>query len=143
MSDHGDITSEKQGSSLSVTVTFPQQQLSPVSDKFDVESQHSDSPSKNFGDDCPTKSSTHVFPEASSDRQECMRIVATFFKPGSSKELNIDAMVKEAILSDVASGHAHPDVVSCSSPMRTMIAHNNVLLRCSSSRMPIGKSMTC
>lgn len=44
-------------------------------------------------------------------REECMRIVATFLRPESSKELSLDATVRETIIRDLRTS-THPDVVS-------------------------------
>jgi hypothetical protein len=44
-------------------------------------------------------------------KDECMRVVATFLRPSSSKELNLDATIRDAIIRDLAQS-THPDVVS-------------------------------
>lgn len=44
-------------------------------------------------------------------KEECMRIVATFLRSDSSKELSLDAMVRETIIRDLRTS-THPDVVS-------------------------------
>ena len=44
-------------------------------------------------------------------KEECMRVVATFLRSNSPKELNLDAAVRDAITRDLAHS-THPDVVS-------------------------------
>jgi hypothetical protein len=44
-------------------------------------------------------------------KEECMRVVATFLRSNSPKELNLDATVRDAIIGDLAHS-THPDVVS-------------------------------
>jgi len=44
-------------------------------------------------------------------KEECMRIVATFLKPGSPRELNLDAAIRDATMTELAHS-THPDVVS-------------------------------
>jgi len=44
-------------------------------------------------------------------KDECMRVVATFLRPDSPKELNLDAAIRDAIIRDLAQS-THPDVVS-------------------------------
>jgi hypothetical protein len=44
-------------------------------------------------------------------KDECMRVAATFLRPDSPKELNLDSMIKDAIIRDLAHS-THPDVVS-------------------------------
>lgn len=44
-------------------------------------------------------------------KEECMRVVATFLKAGSPKELNLDAMIRDSIIRDLVHS-THPDVVS-------------------------------
>lgn len=43
-------------------------------------------------------------------RTECLRVVATFLKPNSPKELNLDAKTRNAVIHDT-SFSSHPDVV--------------------------------
>jgi hypothetical protein len=44
-------------------------------------------------------------------KEECMRVVATFLRSNSPKELNLDAAIRDAITRDLAHS-THPDVVS-------------------------------
>jgi hypothetical protein len=44
-------------------------------------------------------------------KEECMRIVATFLRSDSLKELSLDAVVRETIIRDLRTS-THPDVVS-------------------------------
>ena len=67
-------------------------------------------------------------PEASSDRQVCMCIVATLFKPGSFKEMNFDAL-KKLFLRSQAPWHCE------FSPIHEMIAYDEILMRCSRSQI--------
>ena len=53
-------------------------------------------------------------------KQECMRIVATFLRPNSPKELNLDAIVRDAIIRDLAHS-THPDIVSTLAHLLNMI----------------------
>ena len=53
-------------------------------------------------------------------KQECMRIVATFLKPNSPKELNLDATVRDAIIRDLTHS-THPDIVSTLAHLLNMI----------------------
>jgi hypothetical protein len=43
-------------------------------------------------------------------RDECMRIIATFFRPEASKELNLDAALKDDVLRNLDHS-THPDIV--------------------------------
>lgn len=42
---------------------------------------------------------------------ECMHVIATFLRPGSVKELNLDQSVRDALIRNLAFSN-HPDVVS-------------------------------
>ncbi|KIM76370.1 hypothetical protein PILCRDRAFT_647499 [Piloderma croceum F 1598] len=53
--------------------------------------------------------SQHRSLDAPPFKDECMRVVATFLRPDSPKELNLDAMIKDAIIRDLAHS-THPDV---------------------------------
>lgn len=44
-------------------------------------------------------------------RDECARIVATFFTPGAAKELSLDANVRDTVVRNLT-WNTHPDVVS-------------------------------
>lgn len=44
-------------------------------------------------------------------REECLRVITTFFRPGSKKELPIDEEIKELVLDGLA-WSTHPDAVS-------------------------------
>lgn len=77
-------------------------------------------------------------------KQECMRIVATFLKPNSPKELNLDATVKEAIIRDLAHS-THPDIVSTLAHLLNMIRLSICMgnLCASSSYTHTGRHTTC
>jgi hypothetical protein len=51
-------------------------------------------------------------------RTECMRIIATFLRPGAPKELALDATVRDTVIRNLAS-NSHPDVVSTNSKLFT------------------------
>lgn len=55
--------------------------------------------------------STRAAPQAQPFRDECARIVATFFRPGASKELSLSHEVRDTIVRHLT-WNTHPDVVS-------------------------------
>lgn len=113
-----ELYSEKQDR-LSTLPAFPPAALiSPSSKQATIDGRDSASffpgpgiHSSTLPEACVDTDSSHGPSNISCFQEECLRIVATFIKPDSSKELNLEAVVRESIVRDVAQS-THPDVVS-------------------------------
>jgi hypothetical protein len=92
------------------------------------------------GDNSLDLSQFASFRESPPFKAECMRIVATFLRPDSPKELSLDAMIREMIIRDLETS-THPDVVSyCFCPK---LCVGSWVFFSTSSCMHIGKHMIC
>lgn len=57
----------------------------------------------------PSLATSPISPAIQPFREEALRIVATFFRPGAAKELALDEIVRDSVLKDLV-WNTHPDV---------------------------------
>lgn len=108
---HDEPTSSRSAKFPPPALTPPSGEQAALNRSASIPKSQSPAPSVSSTESSPSLSSTRPPVDNELFHKECMRVIATFIKPDSPKELNLDAIVRETIIRDAVHDN-HPDIVS-------------------------------